>query len=91
MAATVKKRNPLNEYEASAFVLFSSMIFHIVFYVIIPSLFFFIQDGINTTVKLYVISQQARTFIIMQIILCFIDVPYRIWKSKKTKVLSDQR
>ena len=91
MASTTKKRNPLNEYEASLFVLNSSMIFHIVFYIIIPSLFFFINDGIDTTVKLYVISQQARTFIIMQMILCFIDIPYRVWKNRKTSVLGDQR
>lgn len=91
MASTNKKRNPLNEYEASLFVLNSSMIFHIVFYIIIPSLFFFINDGIDTTVKLYVISQQARTFIIMQMILCFIDIPYRVWKNRKTSVLGDQR
>jgi hypothetical protein len=67
------------------------MIFHIVFYVITPTLFFFLKDGIDTTVKLYVISQQARTFIIMQMILCFIDIPYRIWKNKKISVLGDQR
>ena len=91
MVVTTKKRNPLNEYEASSFVLYSSMIFHLVFYIIIPTLFFFIRDGINTTVKLYVIAQQARTFIFMQVILCFIDIPYRMWKNKKISVLGDQR
>lgn len=67
------------------------MIFHIIFYIVIPVVFFSVDDGIDSTVKLFVISEQARTFIVMQLILCMIDIPYQMWKAKKTKSLSDQR
>jgi len=69
----------------------STMLFHIIFYIIIPTIFFSIGDGINSTIKLYVISEQARTFILMQLIICIFDIPYQIWKKRKIKCLSDQR
>lgn len=51
-----KRRNPLNEYEHCKFVLMTSVLFHFVFYLIIPTVFFTVNNGINSTVKLYVIS-----------------------------------
>lgn len=54
-------------------------------------MFFTFGSTINKTVKLYVISEQARTFIILQLILAIVDVTYQNWKSKKTACLSDQR
>jgi hypothetical protein len=50
-----------------------------------------VNDGIDTTIKLYVISEQARTYIVLQLILCIIDISYQLWKSKKFRCLSDQR
>jgi hypothetical protein len=67
------------------------MLFHIVFYIIIPVGFFSINDGIDSTIKLYVISDQARTFIVMQLILCIIDIPFQMWRRRKTRCLADQR
>jgi hypothetical protein len=67
------------------------MLFHIIFYIIIPVLFFTVNDGIDPTIKLFVISEQARTFVVLQLILCIIDIPYQIWKKRKTKSLGDQR
>ena len=49
------------------------------------------SNDINPTVKLYVISQQARTFILVQLIIVIVDIPFRMWKNKKVRSLSDQR
>ena len=65
--------------------------FHIVFYILIPTFFFMYPDDLSPTVKLFVIAQQARTFIIIQVIFVVIDLPYRMWKGRKVKALSDQR
>ena len=46
---------------------------------------------LSSTIKLYVIAQQARAFIVLQIIFVIIDLPFRMWKNKKIKALSDQR
>lgn len=67
------------------------MLFHLLFYIIIPVLFFVIPNKIVTTTKLFVIADQARTFIFLQLLVNIIDVPYQFWKSKKIKSLSDQR
>jgi hypothetical protein len=85
------RRNPLNEFAASKFVLMSTVLFHLVFYIIIPTVFFSVPNSINQTIKLYVIADQARTFVIIQLIISIIDVPYQTWKNKKVKNLSDQR
>lgn len=65
--------------------------FQLIFYLIIPTIFFKVDNGIYGSVKLFAISSQARTFIIIQLILSFIDSIYRIWKMKKDMTLADQR
>ncbi len=67
------------------------MLFHILFYILIPILFFAIPNYIGETAKLFVIASQAHTFVILQVILSLFDIPYQMWKSKKLKNLSDQR
>ncbi len=57
----------------------------------IPTFFFVFNNGINPSVKLYTISEQARTFIMVQLVLSFIDLGYRIWSTRKVLSLSDQR
>jgi|LakMenEpi03Aug12_release.lakeMendotaPanAssembly.Ray.scaffolds.fasta_scaffold841666_1 hypothetical protein len=69
----------------------TSLMFHFLFYLLIPTVFFTFDNGINQTVKLYVISEQARSFIFIQLILSVVDIPYRTWKAKKIASLSDQR
>jgi hypothetical protein len=65
--------------------------FHLLFYIMIPTFFFVFNNGINPSVKLYTISEQARTFIMVQLVLSFIDLGYRIWSTRKVLSLSDQR
>ena len=87
-----EKRNPKNELERSRFILMTTVLFHFVFYLCLPTIFFAAPGGeINSTVKLYVIYQQARTFIIVQLLILIFDIPYRLWKSNKINKLSDQR
>ena len=69
----------------------STVSFHILFFVILPTFFFMVPNGISETVKLYCISGQARTFLIIQLIIVLVDMPYRLWKDKKVQNLSDQR
>ena len=67
------------------------MTFHVLFYIVIPVVFYAIPSDTPQTTKLFVITQQARTFIFLQIVANIIDVYYRVWKSRKTECLSDQR
>ena len=86
-----QERNPKDEVEKAKFALLSVISFHIVFYVLIPTFFFMYPNELSSTVKLYVIAQQARAFIVLQVIFVIIDLPFRMWKNKKIKALSDQR
>jgi hypothetical protein len=91
MMKLARKKEPLSEFEASKFVLLASMLFHVLFYIVIPVVYFAIPNSVPQTTKLFTIAQQARTFIFLQVLINIIDVPYRLWKSRKTKSLSDQR
>ena len=72
-------------------MLITCMSFHILFYILEPTFFFMNPNDISSTVKLYVIGQQALTFLVVQLTLMVLDVPYRVWKNKKLRALSDQR
>ena len=67
------------------------MAFHIIIYIILPVSFFAISSSTSRTTKLFVIAWQATIFFIFQIIVIVIDIPFQIWKNKKTSCLSDQR
>lgn len=86
-----EQRNPKDQLERARFVLITCLTFHVLFYIIIPTLFFFLPSEISDTVKLYVVAEQAKTFILVQIIIVLVDLPYRIWKRRKVLALSDQR
>ena len=91
MTKVAKKRYPLSEFEASKFVLLTSMVFHLLFWIIMPVVYFSIPSATSQTTKLFVIANQAQIFIFLQVIFIIIDLPYQNWKSKKTASLSDQR
>jgi hypothetical protein len=86
-----EQRNPKDQLERAKFVLISCLTFHLLFYVLIPTFFFVLPGDISETVKLFVISEQARTFIVIQVIIVIVDLPFTLWKKKKVKALSDQR
>ena len=67
------------------------MVFHLLFWIIMPVVYFSIPSSINQTTKLFVIAGQAQTFLFLQVLFILIDLPYRIWKGKKTESLSNQR
>lgn len=75
-----EQRNPKDQLEKARFVLITCLTFHVLFYIIIPTFFFMVPSEISETVKLYVISEQATAFVVIQVIIVIVDLPYRIWK-----------
>ena len=86
-----KKRCPRTALEQSQFVLICTVMFHLIFYLLVPTFFFLVDNGISQSVKLFAISSQARTFIFIQLILSSFDSVFRLWRMKKMKSLADQR
>ena len=56
MQKLAEKRNPKNELEKARFVLMTTVLFHLVFYLILPAVFYLIPNGLNPTIKLYSVS-----------------------------------
>lgn len=83
MTKVARKRYPLSEFEASKFVLLTSMVYHLTFWIIMPVVYFSIPSSTNQTTKLFVIAQQAAVFLVLQIVFIIIDLPYRMWKNRK--------
>lgn len=91
MEVLAERRHPKTYLESSKFVLATTVMFHLIFYLLIPTLFFVIDNGINQSIKLYALSQQAQIFILIQMVMSSIDFVFRMWRVKKIRALSDQR
>lgn len=91
MEVLAQRRFPKTYLDQSKFVLATTVMFHLVFYLVVPTIFFAIPNGINQSIKLYALSQQAQTFILVQLVLSWVDFVFRMWRVKKIRALSDQR
>jgi hypothetical protein len=91
MEVLAERRYPKTYLEHSKFVLATTVMFHLIFYLLIPTIFFVSDNNINQSIKLYTLAQQAQTFIIIQLLLSWLDFVFRMWRVKKINALSDQR
>jgi hypothetical protein len=86
-----EQRHPKTYLEQSKFVLLTTVMFHLIFYLVVPTIFFVLPNGINQSVKLYAMADQSQTFIIIQLIMSWVDFVFRMWRVKKIRALSDSR
>lgn len=91
MEVLAERRHPKTYLEQSKFVLATTVMFHLIFYLIVPTIFFVVPNRINQSIKLYALADQAQTFIIIQLLLSWLDFVFRMWRVKKIRALSDQR
>jgi hypothetical protein len=65
--------------------------FHLIFYLIVPNIFYSVENGIDPSVKLFAISSQAQAFVLLQLAFSSMDYIFRLWRIKKMKTMTDQR
>ena len=63
--------------------------FHFFFYLIAPATYYLIPTKIPPNVKLYQLFIAVTLFLAMSILICFIDLKFRLYNSKKKKILSN--
>ena len=68
--------------------------FHFFFYVIAPATYYVIPTKVNDKVvndniKLKQLFLAVVIFLLMQLLIAFIDLRYRLYKSKKKRILSN--
>jgi hypothetical protein len=56
MEVLASRRNPKTYLEHSKFVLATTVMFHLIFYLLIPTIFFVTDNGINQSIKLYTVA-----------------------------------
>lgn len=75
-----------NTYTGKAiFVVVTTVVFHFIFYIFIPSLYLFLHKQLRGEI-LSLISSQAISFIVIQIILSAVDLMYCSWNRKKAQI-----
>ena len=62
--------------------------FHFFFYVIAPGTYYVIPAQIPNNIKLKQLFLAVMTFLTMTLLIAFIDVRYRLYKSKRKRILS---
>lgn len=66
------------------------MVFHFFFYIVAPGTYFEISINIASNVKLKQLFITVVTFLILTVIIALIDTRYRIYNSRRRKILSKE-
>lgn len=63
--------------------------FHFFFYLIAPATYYLIPTKIPNNVKLYQLFIAVTLFLIMNVLVCFIDLKFRLYNSKRKRILKN--
>ncbi len=85
------RRIPTSYESEFVFIVSMTVLFHELFYLILPIAFFFTASGFAQNVKLYFLDSQCKIFLIIQLIVALTDNCYCLWSCRKHKLLADSR
>jgi hypothetical protein len=86
-------RLPNTQTHRTLFIVITTVLFHFLHYIIIPTFYLFIaqkydNDKYNSNKILLTITNQTFNFLIVQFILAGTDFIYRIWHKNLKKVMN---
>jgi hypothetical protein len=82
-------RNPNTQTSKTMFIVCTTVVYHFLYFLIIPTIFFLRAKAEERSLQLHSISYQALNFVIVQLILAGFDVFYCCWASSSTKLLNN--
>lgn len=73
------------------FIVSTTVIYHFIYFLIIPTIYFVTADEDERSLKLFSVSYQALNFIIVQLLIVAFDMFYCCWDRGRTKILGKGR
>jgi hypothetical protein len=83
-------RRPVTGSSRAFFIVSVTVLFHFVFYVMVPVSFYSFESGRKGSLKLFSISFQAVNFIAFQMLIAGADLFVRLWKSRSERLLNPE-
>ena len=81
-------RHPSSRESESYFIVVTTVTFHFFFYIIAPGTYYVLVKSIPVNIKLKQLFVAVITFLGMTVIVAFIDLRYRLFNSRRKKIMS---
>ena len=81
-------RRPSSIQSQSYFIVMTTVIFHFLFYLVVPVSYYILIDVIPKNIKLKQLFIAILMFLAMVIIIAILDIKHRIFNSRRKKILS---
>jgi uncharacterized membrane protein YagU involved in acid resistance len=81
-------RHPSSREAESYFIVITTVVFHFCFYIIAPGTYFLLASKIPVNIKLKQLFVTVITFLVMSMLIAFLDLRYRIFNSRRKKIMS---
>ncbi len=78
-------RFPNTYTQRTMFIVLTTVVFHFLFYLFIPAIYLAIEEQQRGDV-LKLISGQTLSFVVLQIVLCQVDIIHCIWGRRRKRV-----
>jgi hypothetical protein len=79
-------RYPNTQTSRSMFIIVTTVLFHFVYYLIIPTIYFVVAEDQLKNKTLLVVTNQTINFLVIQFILAQVDLMYCFWSRRQVKV-----
>ena len=73
------------------FIVSTTILFHFIYYLIIPTVYFWLAEDFWKNKTLAIITNQTLNFLIIQFILAAIDLMHCCWSQRQKKVEDENR
>ena len=80
-------RKPNTKTSRTLFIVSTTVVYHFIYFLIIPTIYFRTADEEERSLKLFSISYQALNFMIVQFLIVAFDLFYCCWDKNRTKIL----
>jgi hypothetical protein len=84
----IPNRKPSCKLAESYFITTTTVVFHFFFYLLAPGTYYLVAKKIPNNIKLKLLFSSVVVFLIMVVIVCFIDLRYRLYNGRKKKLLN---
>jgi hypothetical protein len=88
IVSLMPRRRPSSKLAESYFIITTTIIFHFFFYLVTPATFYVLAQNIPVNMKLKEFFNTIFTFTLFMAIVALLDLPYRLNKKKRERLLS---
>lgn len=79
-------RHPNTQTHRTVFIVLTTVLFHFIYYVLIPTFYMNYSEKVDRNKVLYIFTNQTFNFLVVQFILAYLDFIFCQWNKRLKKV-----